>query len=99
MKRSVRPNDFRASGSNSFIYDEIDPRILKIGFEVADLLNLQSVAFDFIYNNDKPLIIEMSYTFGTKGSSKCLGYYDKNYNFNETNFQPIDWIVDSLLKK
>jgi glutathione synthase/RimK-type ligase-like ATP-grasp enzyme len=99
MKRLVRHNDFRASGSNSFIYDEIDLRILKIGFEVADLLNLQSVAFDFIYKNNKPVIIEMSYTFGTKGSSKCNGYYDKNYNFNETKFQPIDWIIESLLKK
>ena len=98
MKRVVRPNDFRASGSNTFIYDDIDKKILEIGFHVANQLNLQSVAFDFIYSDDKPVIVEMSYTFGTKGSSKCNGYYDNNFNFHEASFNPINWIIKSLIK-
>ena len=35
MKRIVRNGDFRASGSEEFVHDEIDSKILKIAFQVA----------------------------------------------------------------
>src|SRR5699024_6886579 len=59
-RRFVRENDFRASGSGKFSYDGIDKEVVKVAFEVAERLKLQSVAFDFVYDeNNQPLIIEM----------------------------------------
>jgi len=98
MKRKVREGDFRASGSSDFIYDTLPQSILEIGFNVAQRLRLQSVAFDFIFNVDKPLIIEMSCLFGTKGSGKCTGYWDLHFNWHEGAFNPMWWQIENLLK-
>lgn len=96
MKRLVREGDFRASGSKNFVYDKIDKDILKIGFEVAKRLRLQSVAFDFIYDeNREPKIVEISYGFGTSGSSRCSGYWDDNLTWHEGEFDPLKWILEN----
>ena len=97
MKRLVRTGDFRASGSGKFVYDEIPQDIVKIAFDVADKLHLQSVAFDFMYYNNNPVIIEMCYGFGTKGSSHCKGYWDRNYNWHEATPNPNYWELEDLL--
>src|SRR5690606_2383167 len=76
MRRLVRKGDFRASGSNEFVYKEIDKATLKTAFSVSKLLKLQCVAFDFVYLNGRPLIVEMSFGFGTKGSDKCPGFWN-----------------------
>ncbi|WP_194778191.1 ATP-grasp domain-containing protein [Pararhodonellum marinum] len=95
MKRLVRKNDFRASGSTEFEYGTIDDEVLKIAFDVAARLRLQTVAFDFIYNEEqKPMIVELSYGFGTTGSSKCKGYWDQNLFWHEGEFNPQGWMVD-----
>lgn len=100
MKRLVRKNDFRASGSGQFVYDEIDNKTLDIAFSVAEKLKLQSVAFDFVYDADKnPLIIEMSYGFGTKGSNMCKGYWDRELIWHEESFLSMDWMVENLIKE
>jgi len=97
-KRYVRENDFRASGSGKFSYEDIDERIIKIAFETAKKLNLQSAAFDFIYDNEnKPLIVEVSYGFGTGGISKAPGYWDCELNWYEEKFNPQQWIIDDLI--
>lgn len=98
MKRLVRKGDFRASGSKNFVYDKIENEILKIGFEVSKKLDLQSVAFDFIYDeNKKPRIVEISYGFGTSGSSQCKGYWDDNLNWYEGDFEPLSWILEDII--
>lgn len=98
MKRMCRKNDFRASGSSNFIYDNIDERTLKIAFNTAEKLALQSVAFDFIYDElGNPLIIEMSYGYGTKGSSKCKGYWTKDLKWHEGTFNPFGWQIENLI--
>jgi len=99
MKRRVRKNDFRASGSSDFIYDEIPKSVLQIGFDVSKRLNLQSVAFDFIFKNGKPLIIELSCFFGSKGSSKCKGYWDDECVWHEGPFEPMYWQIENLIFK
>lgn len=98
MKRMVRNNDFRASGSGIFNYDKIGKETLKIAFEVAEKLKLDSVAFDFIYDKEgNPLIVEISCFYGTKGSSKCSGYWDRNYVWHEVSFNPQEWILENIL--
>lgn len=97
-KRFVRENDFRASGSGKFSYEDINVEMIKISFEVANKLNLQSVAFDFVLDeNDKPLIIEMSYGFGTNGISGVLGYWDDQLNWHESEFASQDLIMENLI--
>lgn len=99
MKRMNRKNDFRASGSSSFVYDAIPDSMLVVAFEVSKRLKLQCVAFDFVLGVDgKPLIVEMSYGFGTKGSSKCGGYWTSDLVWHEESFNPFGWMVSSLIK-
>lgn len=99
-KRFVREGDFRASGSGMFSYEDINIDLIKVAFEVANKLNLQSVAFDFIFDeNEKPLIIEISYGFGTTGINEVLGYWDSNLNWYSSKFNPQKLILNHLIKE
>lgn len=63
-KRKVRPDDFRASGSGLFEYNNIDKEMIKIAFRTADKIRGISLAFDFIYDTDNtPKILEVSYCY------------------------------------
>src|SRR5690606_27835406 len=98
-RRFVRNNDFRASGSGRFDYNDINIDCVKVAFEVAERLKLQSVAFDFVENAEgKPLIVEMSYGFGTKGIKQAPGYWDIMLQWHEKQFSPEEWILDSINK-
>lgn len=97
-KRMVREGDFRASGSGSYNYDNISREALACALEVAQKLNLMSVAFDFIEDeNGKPMIVEMSYGFGTAGISEAPGYWDKQLNWCEGDFSPEDIIIEGVI--
>lgn len=98
-KRFVRKNDFRASGSGLYTYENIDVKIIKLAFEVSKKLNMQSVAFDFIYNKNEPLIIEMSYCFGTGGIKNVPGYWDDNLKWYNEKFDPEVLILKYLINK
>lgn len=100
-KRFTRKNDFRASGSGVFGYDGIDEQIVKIGFHVAKSLKLQVVAFDFVYDKDNnPVIIEISYGFGTKGASNCPGYWTDDMQWHkEAHFDFCGWMIEEVIKE
>jgi len=98
MKRIVRKNDFRASGSSDFVYDGMPADVLSIGFQVAQRLGLQSVALDFIFENGSPLITEISCFFGTKGSAKCKGYWTPDFKWHEGGVNPYGWMISDLMK-
>lgn len=99
-KRFVRKNDFRASGSGKFSYEDINAEAIRISFEVAKKLKLQTVAFDFVLDvNNKPLIIEISYGFGTKGIEGVPGYWDTQLKWYEEKFNPQEWMVKSVLSE
>src|SRR5699024_10525477 len=98
-KRYSRKNDFRASGSGDFDYKNIELSAVALAFKTASQLKLQSVAFDFIFDEKKrPLIVEMSYGFGTKGISNVPGYWDKDLNWHKGKFYPQEWIIEDLLQ-
>lgn len=84
FQRGVRRNDFRASGSGDIRYDvEIDPRMIRISFEIAKKLNSQVTAFDFIYDiNNNPLIVEVTFGFNPDAVNKCKGYWDRELNWH-----------------
>lgn len=59
---------------------------------------LQSVAFDFVFDeNDNPLIVEMSYGFGTTGLNKAPGYWDSSLQWHDGKFNPQEWMVEDLV--
>lgn len=98
-RRYCRKGDFRASGSGVFEYGDIDTNMLKIAFEIAQRLKLQTVAFDFIYKDGQPLIVEISYGFGTHGISHSGGYYTLDYQWHaEENLDFCGWMVSDLLR-
>lgn len=100
IKRMNRENDFRASGSGFILYDKesIDERFVKAAFEINRKLKAQCIAYDFVLDNDKPLLIEISYGFANAGYDACVGYWDEQLNWYEGPFNPYGWMVDLMMK-
>jgi glutathione synthase/RimK-type ligase-like ATP-grasp enzyme len=103
IKRMVRKNDFRASGSGEFYFDVdlFDNQLIILAFEAKTKLNSNCCAFDFVYSEQgKPLIVEISYGFASTGYTSCPGYWDQDLNFrNCNNIDPYGWMVDLVLKQ
>jgi hypothetical protein len=98
IKRMNRENDFRASGSGFILYDKasIDERFVKAAFEVNRKLKAQCIAYDFVLDNGKPLLIEISYGFANAGYDACVGYWDEKMNWYEGAFNPYGWMVEMM---
>lgn len=102
IKRLVRNNDFRASGSGNILYSKkhFADKLIKNSFEFADALGTQVVAFDFVFdNNMDPLLVEISYGYAIEGYDKCVGYWDRDLNFHEGKFDSCEWMVELVLKQ
>ena len=98
-RRLVREGDFRASGSGNFNYENIDITTIQLAFKVANKLDLQSVAFDFILDErNNPLIVEISYGFGTDGISLAPGYWDKDLKWYNQTFNPQELIIKQFIE-
>ncbi len=99
LKRMVREHDFRASGGGEISYgkDEIDIRTVEIGFEIAKKLKIKVVAFDFVFDVDTPLILEISYGFDVDAYDHCPGFWDYNLKWYAEKFNPQAWMVDMVV--
>lgn len=98
-RRMVRKGDFRASGSGQFSYDDINIETIRIALEVSNKLKLQSCAYDFVVDeNHNPLIVEISYGFGTTGIDNAPGYWDSSLKWHEGKFNLQGWMVEDLIK-
>jgi glutathione synthase/RimK-type ligase-like ATP-grasp enzyme len=100
IKRMVRENDFRASGSGSILYDSnlFDKDTIKLAFDLAAKLETQCVAFDFVSYNNRKLLVEISYGFTPSGYDPCPGYWERNLTWREGSFDPYGWMIDDLIK-
>lgn len=101
IKRMVRKGDFKASGSGHFLYDVelFDNLLIKTAFETVKKIGSECCAFDFVYLDGVPLIVEISYGFASSGYEACPGYWDSNLNFHVDEVNPYNWIVDDIVKK
>ena len=100
IKRMVRPGDFRASGSGRIRYEreEFDERCVVLAFEIADRLEGQCVALDFVFSADgQPSILEVSYGFVKEIYDPCTGYWDSDLAWHDGEIQPQAWMVDSVI--
>jgi hypothetical protein len=100
IKRMVRENDFRASGSGTILYDKalFDIETVKVAFDVTRKLKAQCLAYDFVYKNGQPLIVEISYGYDNVAYDPCQGYWDENLNWHEGPFMSQDWMVDMMTR-
>jgi glutathione synthase/RimK-type ligase-like ATP-grasp enzyme len=100
IKRMVRKNDFRASGSGFIFYEKehFDVETVRLAFQVSEKLQAQCMAYDFVYLGGKPLIVEISYGFSKEGYDACTGYWDKDMTWYDGKFNPYGWMVDDLIK-
>jgi len=103
LKRLVRENDFRASGSGNLVFENenINIEYIKIAFDISKKMNSQSLAIDLVHSKTgKILIIEISYGFPMlKFLDGSAGYWDKNLLWHEESFNPQEWIIRDLINK
>lgn len=100
IKRVVRENDFRASGSGKVIYDknEIPIECIKLSFEINKKINSQCIAFDYIFDEKhNPLIVEISYGFIPSVYIDCPGFWDDKLNWYEGKFTPEYFMIEDLI--
>jgi len=103
IRRNVRTNDFRASGSGlvDFGKDFLDLKCIKIAFNITDKLRSKCMAFDFIYDaNGEPKIIEISTFFNPKrwiSENKYKGYWNENLIWHNEEIKPYEWMVEDLI--
>jgi len=100
IKRIVREHDFRASGSGNIKYEKsnFNDATIKLSFSLAQILQSQCVAFDYVYNNENPLLVEISYGFVKEVYDHCNGYWDSKLNWYEGIFNPYGWMVDTVMR-
>ncbi len=101
-RRLCRKGDFRASGSGIGLFDQklIDIKMIKIAFDVANKLDTQSLAFDFIYDNKIPKILELSYCYpmGKGSADDCQGYWDSNLNWHNERVNAQKYMIEDFIK-
>jgi hypothetical protein len=100
IKRMIREGDFRASGSGKFKYDrhEISEECVKIAFDVSQKVNTQSLAYDFVFDDGKPLLVEISYAYTSTAYWKCPGYWDGDLVWHEEDVIPEFFIIEDFCK-
>jgi hypothetical protein len=99
VKRLVRKNDFRASGSGNLVYnrEELPEECVRIAFDLVDKLELQTVGFDFVLENNSVSLLEISYGFVSEAYLGCPGFWDNNLNWHEGTFIPEWFMMEEFL--
>jgi hypothetical protein len=60
---------------------------------------LQVGAYDFVFDeNNKPLVVEVSYGYDKEGYYGCPGYWDSDLVWHEGKFNHEGWMVDLMNK-
>ncbi len=102
LKRYVRDNDFRASGSGDFGYSPelFDLNCVRSAFEITERVQTQVGVYDFVFDSsNRPLLIEVSYGFLAEGYDDCPGYWDRSLQWHNGKFNPYGWMVDWVLSE
>lgn len=99
IKRYNRPGDFRASGSGYIEYEKeaFEADLIAHSFKLAKIFGSQVISFDFVYHNEKPVLIEISYGFRKEGYYPCPGYWTADLTFHEEEVQFWAWIIENCL--
>lgn len=102
LKRFVRANDFRASGSGIFSHsrEDIDERFVRLALDYTRKMNAQCVAYDFVYKRqNEPVLLEVNFGFAPSGYVDCPGYWDSQLVWHPGSFDPYGWMIELCLKE
>lgn len=101
IKRMTRENDFRASGSGNILYKKelFQEKLIAESLSLAQKLNSQCLAVDYVFQETEAKIVEISYGFSITGYDPCEGYWDENLKWHEGTFNACGWMVDLILKQ
>lgn len=101
IKRMVRKGDFRASGSGHVLYgkEHFDTETVRLSLNLADEIESQCLAIDYVYHKGKPMIVEISYGFIKEVYYQCEGYWDRNLEWHPGEFDAQGWMVDALVNE
>ena len=99
IKRLVRDGDFRASGSGHVRFEKhhFDEETIRLSFQIAEKVNSQCLAIDYVFQDGEPLVVELSYGFIKEVYYSCTGYWDRELNWHEGAFDAQGWMVESLM--
>ena len=98
VKRLVRKNDFRASGSGLYEVERelFSDELIRLSFDISDKLQTPCLVFDFVFQDGKPLVLEISY--GTVNDwDECIGHFDRDLNWHEGQFDFGGIMVEEVL--
>ena len=98
IKRMVRDDDFRASGSGNIRYEKVnfEDTTIKLSFFLSCKLKSQCVAFDYVYQDKQPYLVEISFGFVKEVYDSCVGYWDKDMTWYPGAFNPYGWMVEQI---
>jgi len=101
IRRNVRKNDFRASGSADYLYEKehFSEEVLRLSFELIEKLKAQCVVFDFVFLEGKPLLVEISYGTVIESFDPCVGYWDRQLNWYDEKFDACGLMIENLLER
>ncbi|MFN3873600.1 MAG: RimK family alpha-L-glutamate ligase [Ignavibacterium sp.] len=101
IKRMVRKNDFRASGSGHIKFEKelFDPKVISLSFQIHKKLQSQCTAMDFVFDQSQPKVVEISYGFSPQAYDPCPGYWDEDLNWHDGPFDPYGWMIEEVLRK
>ena len=99
IKRLVRDGDFRASGSGHVRFEKhhFDEETIRLSFQIAEKVNSQCLAIDYVFQDGEPLVVELSYGFIKEVYYSCTGYWDRELNWHDGAFDAQGWMVESLM--
>lgn len=99
FRRFNRPDDFRTSGSGRIDYDStrIDPSFIRLGFDIAQKLQMQSCALDGLWRGTEPVVCEVSYTFLSSAVHACPGHWDSEFRWHPGQMWPEEAEVADFL--
>jgi hypothetical protein len=100
IRRSNRPDDFRASGSKLCEFDpnQIPMECVRRAYQVSAALRAQSMAYDFLIDQrGEPLLSEMSYIYDASVLEKCEGYWDPHLAWFPGHMRPEAAHVEDFL--
>jgi glutathione synthase/RimK-type ligase-like ATP-grasp enzyme len=99
VRRYVRKDDFRASGSGSLEYarESIDERCVADAFDLSARLRTQSLACDYVSDGGEARLLEISYGFVPRFYDDCPGYWDRAMAWHEGVAAVEDLIIEMFL--
>jgi len=101
FRRFNRQDDFRASGSGKIDFDptNIPQEFVRLAFDVASKVGMQSCAIDGMWRGDEPVVGEISYTFASWAIHDCPGHWDNTMNWVPGQIRAEEAQIDDFIQR